>query len=125
MEEKFKFARLIYCESAIEKLRFAELPVDYAQALNKFLKEVNPQYKKFQETNNKLVTEKYGVEKDGVWDIPKENLTEFQKEIHPTLEEDIECEVPKFSLSRIMEFNPHFCISQDTLNKLENFLIIE
>ena len=120
-----KLARLIYCETAVEKFRHLDIPADYAQDLNKFLKEVNPQYKKFQEESNKLAVEKYGITNKNSKDIAKETIEAYQGEVRLMLEAPIEAEIPMFSMAKILEFNPHFCISQDTFSKLENFLIFE
>ena len=123
--EKVLLAKLIQAEQAISEITYKQLPLDYAEALLKFIEDAAEHVNQFAEINNKMIAEKYGEQKDGVWQIIQEKIEEYQSEIKPLLEKELDLEVPNMKLSVIKDANPKFTISTFALSHLKNFILYE
>jgi len=86
-----------------------------------FLQDVMPQVNEFKDVNEKIIKEKYGVEKDGMWTIKEDMIGEFNETIRPLLEKDLVVDVPQLSFEKLA--NMGCTISANDLVRLENFLI--
>jgi hypothetical protein len=80
-----------------------------------------PQVNEFKDFNEKIIKEKYGVEKDGMWTIKEDMIGEFNETIRPLLEKDLVVDVPQLSFEKLA--NMGCTISANDLVRLENFLI--
>ena len=123
--EKILLAKLIHAEQAISEITYKELPLDYAEALMKFRTDAAPFVNAFVDENNKIIKEKYAVEKEGQWEFIPELKKEYEDITKTMLEKEVELEIPHFSMAVLKEFNPRFTISAFTLSHLKNFLLYE
>jgi ribosome maturation protein Sdo1 len=123
--EKVLLAKIIQSEQAISEISGKELPLEYAEALLKFRQDASPFVNEFVDENNKIIKEKYAVEKDGQWEFIPELKDEYKSATTKMLEKEVELELPHFSMAVIKNSNPNFTISAVTLSHLKNFLLYE
>ena len=123
--EKVLLAKLIQSEQSTVELMNKELPVDYAEALLKFITDAAPFINSFVDENNKLIKEKYAAEKEGQWEFIPELKEEYQSVTKTMLGKEIDLELPHLSITVIKNYDERFTIKASTLSHLKNFLLYE
>jgi len=88
---KIKLGELLNSREPMAKLLGKELPVKTAYKLSKLVKEVNNEFKNFEEQRQNLV-KKHGKEDENSksFTVPKEKVEEFQNEINDLLKVEVE-----------------------------------
>lgn len=105
---KLKVKQIVQSQNAIQVLNGEKLPLKLAWRFQRNIRKITTELEDFNKVNFELV-KKYGKENEpngsGTWELLKENVTAYDEEIRPILDDEVEIDVQPIPLS-LFDFAP-------------------
>ena len=96
---KLKLYDIVTAEGAIQELGKLKLPAKLGYKVAKNIRHINSELAEYNKMKNSLILEKYGVsDEKGNYQVTKENVPGFVKEVNELLETEVEIEIAPIEL---------------------------
>lgn len=121
-DKTMKLSKVINSIEGLNQLAKTKLPVSLGFRISTAINNLNPLIENYYKTRNELL-KKHGkevIEKDkptGRYDIPKEKVDEFNKELEELNDTEIDVKLPEIKLSELgnIEIEPSALVNLDWL----------
>lgn len=120
-----KLKKLVESTPSIQQLAMLKLPVSVSFKIANFTKKADPELKTFSEIRDNKIKELGELKKDEDgnettdYEVKKENVDQYKKEIEELLDQDVDLYVPEINLSELgdLKIEPAILANLDWLIK--------
>jgi hypothetical protein len=100
---KLKLSEIVIGIHALQRIGNEKLPIQIAYNLQRNMRLMQPEAQQYDDKRVELIKTKYGVEKDGNWTVPPDNLTEFQAEMNDLGSVEVDIDVHTINLDEVSD----------------------
>jgi hypothetical protein len=95
---KLKLMDIVGATEGLKELGALKLSAKLSYAISKNIRHLQAELEDYQKLYNSLITEKYGEQKDGGFQVKQENMEAFAKEVNELLATEVDIDIYPIAL---------------------------